>query len=209
MKKILLLFLFPLFLGAACTQTGNGKEIAGTKLVNGEKICFREDPHQEYDDYFSGAEQIYTRVKGKNSEYEFKDFGLRFSVTSENNYYVFVNDYQSEVLKSLGTIYILPFSDAGCLSADLNNSITIRTGEVQISPKIQAEIEAGRAKDVEEKMITLGDNTFLKTTVPLEGKNPYITYKIEKNGLFYTLGTSRYPQDQEMMEKLVSSLEFL
>lgn len=208
MKKTLLLFLFPLFLGAACTQTGSGKEIAGTKLINGEKVCFREDPYQEYDDYFSRAEKIYARVKGKNSEYEFKDFGIRFSIASENNYYVFIDDYQSEVLKTLGTVYILPFSDVGCLSADLNNAITIRTGEVEVSPKILAEIKANQGNNTEET-VTLGGDTFLKTTVPLEGKNPYITYKIERDGLFYTIGTSRYPQDQEMMEKLVTSLEFL
>lgn len=209
MKKILIVLIFPLFLGTICTEKSDGKEIAGTKVINGEKVCFREDPYQEYNNYFSGAEKIYKRVKGKNSEYEFRDFGIRFSIASENNYYVFVDDYQSEVLKSLGTVYILPFSDVGCLSADLNNSITIRTGEIKVSPKILAEIEAGQAKDAEEKMVTLGDDTFLKTTVPLEGKNPYITYKIERGGLFYTLGTSRYPQDQEMMERLVTSLEFI
>lgn len=208
MKKIFILFIFPLFLGTICIEKNDGKEIAGTKLINGEKVCFRQDPYQEYDDYFSGAEKIYKRVKGKNSEYEFVDFGIRFSIASENNYYIFVDDYKSEVLKSLGTIYILPFSDVGCLSADLNNSITIRTGEVEISPEILAEIEVNQAKNRKE-IVTLGDDTFLKTTVPLEGKNPYVTYKIERNGLFMTFATSRYSQDHEMMERLVTSLEFI
>lgn len=196
MKNLVLFLLLTLLVGCGAKPQQLGQAIADVKKEAGAVVCYYFDSDEDLDHYWKSANKHYTYIPNKDGHYVFRDLNIAFTLPQTYSYYVFQDN--SAYSNDLKGVKIIPFNDIGCIGDGLHNGVIVSTEAVAITnPKV-----------IKEE-VTFGSNTFQKITVPLAEHNPYILYKIEHDGLYYTFGTSRNQYDKDLMEQLVTSLEFL
>ena len=182
-------------------------DIAGTRIVDGKTQCyFYNDPDTYEVEYWDHASRYFTAIKGSGRTYTLDEIGVSFQLPAEYNYYVF----QQKSLSSRDEyhdITLMPFSDAGCVSAFLHNSISAQNTPLPGMPGGEPIKEPNPKVIVKQK--EFGGRVFEKHTIPNDTMPPYHTYYYDHAGLYYFFTTGRTTEDTFVMEEILKSLKFL
>lgn len=182
-------------------------DIAGTRTVDGKTQCyFFNDPDTYEVDYFEGAKRYYTRILGNDRVFTNGEMGITFQLPSEYNYYVFQNNalFSGDEYHD---VIIMPFSDVGCASAFLHNSISAQKTPWPGMPGGKPIKEPNPDVIVEHK--TFGGREVEVHTIPNETMESYMTYYLDHAGVYYFFTTGRTAEDKFVMEEILKSLVFL